>query len=208
MTKTIAVLSGKGGTAKTTTTLGIGATIAGQGRSVVIVDTDPQDAGSSSWWLESTDDIENLSYISASSTELLQGASSVDDDVMIIDTAPRLNDDTLRAIATISDLVLIVSAPAPLDIAAAAQTVKTALATSTTPYMILLTRVDSRSIGEAYQAREELIEVGHPVAGVVIRSLAAVRRAPFDGAMPPDVDERHAQDLNTLVSELHSKVGF
>jgi len=46
------------------------------------------------------------------------------------------------------------------------------------------------------------MQAGHPVAGAMIRMLAAVRRAPLADVLPAGSDERHRQDLETLALEV------
>lgn len=208
MTQTvIAVMSGKGGSGKTTTTLGLAATFAASDQPTLIVDLDPQDAGGASWWLDqatNNDADEGVSYIRSNASELVAGLSTIEEQITLIDTPPRLDDQALATVARLADLILVVAQPSPLDVSSAIQTVATVARPSETPYLLVFTAVDSRSLGEAHEARNDLVGLGHPVAGAVIRRLAAVRRAGFDGVLPTTVDERHAQDLTTLATEIRA----
>ena len=199
--RSIAVVSGKGGVGKTTTSLGIAGVIADLGRSVVVVDTDPQDHGSASWWLNSTDD-ERLSFITGTGAELAVNHSKLEQDHIVVDTPPRLDDDDLDHVLEIADLALVLSQPAALDVAAAAQTIASRVRPAGTPYLLVLTQVDGRSLAEAHDARLELLAAGHRVAGPVIRQFAAVRRAPLEAMLPTQATEKHRDDVASLVTEI------
>lgn len=207
MTKFVAVVSGKGGTAKTSTSIGLAATWAAQGVQVLLVDTDQQDAGSASWWLGRSDnDDDQFSYLKATGHDLAGNAATIDEDLVVIDTAPRLDDEHLEAVLKVADLAVVVSPPAPLDIAAAAQTIVSAVQPSNTPYIVAMTMVQTRSLAEAHTARAELLKLGHPVAGAFIRYYAPVRRAGIDGQLPTQLagssGRNHSDDLEALVAEL------
>lgn len=211
MTKIVSVVSGKGGAAKTSTALGLASTWANDGQSVLVVDTDPQDAGSASWWLERNSG-NTVGFLAASGAELAANRQQLTDDLVVVDTAPRLDDVDLTAVVGISDLVIVVTQPAPLDVAAASQTITSAVKPAGKPYIVVLTMVHSRSLNEAHEARGDLLALGHPVAGSLIRYFAPVRRAAFKGDLPADLNgpsgHKHRSDLQGLAAELAMNEGM
>lgn len=213
MSKVISVLSGKGGTGKTSTALGLASVLLNADHSVLLVDTDAQDAGSATWWLDrSDDDDDRLGFTTATGAELRANLDDITEDFVIVDTAPRLDDDDLDDVLSCTDLAVVVTQPAPLDVAAASQTISGRVKPSGKPYVVVLTMVHSRSLNEAHEARGELLALGHPVAGSLIRYFAPVRRAAFDGLLPADLKgssgEKHRNDLEGLRTELLMNEGI
>jgi chromosome partitioning protein len=68
MTQVVAVAAGKGGVGKTTTAINVAAVLAESDRRVLLVDCDPQDAGSAAWWLGQGDE-ETLCFDVAKDTD-------------------------------------------------------------------------------------------------------------------------------------------
>lgn len=115
--KTVAILSQKGGTGKTTITLHLGVASERAGRSCVIIDLDPQ-ASAAGW--NDTRHEETPAVVSAQAARLaqvLETADSYGAKLAIIDTAPHSEHDALVA-ARASDYVLIPCRPAILDLKA------------------------------------------------------------------------------------------
>lgn len=75
---------------------------------VTLVDLDPQDTGSATWWLDRCDDsIANLSWLKATNAELDRQLARCTTTTVIVDTAPRLDDSSLHHVAHVVDLVVI-----------------------------------------------------------------------------------------------------
>lgn len=103
---TISLLGQKGGTGKTTVSLGLAVAAIRAGKVVAVIDLDPQ-ASAANWSDRRAD--ANPAVVSAQSSRLKQTLASAQDlgaEIVIIDTAGRSDDTALNA-ARLSDLVLI-----------------------------------------------------------------------------------------------------
>lgn len=115
MAKIIAILNGKGGVGKTTSTINIATAIQRKGFSVAVVDTDPQ--GSISNWFDEEKCAFDLTE-AASEKEVYQVRKSLKSyDYVIIDGAAAISAISSAAVM-VSDLVVIPVTPSPLDFAA------------------------------------------------------------------------------------------
>lgn len=115
MAKIIAILNGKGGVGKTTSTINIATAIQRKGFSVAVVDTDPQ--GSISNWFDEEKCVFDLTE-AASEKEVYQVRKSLKSyDYVIIDGAAAISAISSAAVM-VSDLVVIPVTPSPLDFAA------------------------------------------------------------------------------------------
>jgi chromosome partitioning protein len=113
--KTLSLIAQKGGTGKTT--LGIHLAVQAQrdGLRVLLVDTDPQ--GSAGAWWQRRDAAEPV-LVQGLGTELAEVLSQADRrgfDLVVVDTAPHSSEQS-RACAERSDMVLIPTRPAILDL--------------------------------------------------------------------------------------------
>lgn len=120
--KTIAVISQKGGAGKTTIALHLAVVAANRGKSVAVIDIDPQASATS--WGDSREE-ENPSVISIQPSRLdkvLETARKEGADLILIDTAPHSEGASLAA-ARVADYILIPCRPAIFDIRAVIQTI-------------------------------------------------------------------------------------
>ena len=202
----ITVGTGKGGTGKTTTAVGLAATWADKGHDVLLVDLDPQDAGSATWWLKQANP-KTFNWTKATSKQLAHAINDIPAEIIIIDTPPRLDETDLPTATKLADHTVFVSEPSALAVAATAQTIATTMTTNT--YSICLTKIDPRSIPEANKGRQQLIELGHPTP-TIIRHYAAIRRAapkqiPTD--LPGLEGQHHRYDLQALTHYIEQQTG-
>jgi chromosome partitioning protein len=102
---TITLCNQKGGAGKTTLTLLLAMALEEAGRSVAIMDRDPQQTASRA--------IKHLRGLEMSGIDLVPSAGT--HDVTIIDTAPRLDDVLARSISE-SHRAILVSSPSPADL--------------------------------------------------------------------------------------------
>ena len=115
--KTIAIISQKGGTGKTTLALNLAVAAEAAGYATVIIDLDPQ-ASAKEWSKSRKGDTPLVISSHASQLEeVLNTARENEADLCLIDTAPHSEQDALKA-ARAADLILIPCRPAILDLRA------------------------------------------------------------------------------------------
>jgi chromosome partitioning protein len=133
---TIAILSQKGGTGKTTLALHLAVAAESDGRSVVVVDLDPQ--ASAAGWKDTraTDAPVVVPAPSARLPHALAAAKKARADIVLIDSAPHSGDDALAA-AEAADLVLIPCRAAILDLRAIATTARIVKLASKPAFVVL-----------------------------------------------------------------------
>uniref|UniRef100_UPI001A961AFF AAA family ATPase n=1 Tax=Arenibaculum pallidiluteum TaxID=2812559 RepID=UPI001A961AFF len=126
--ESIALLSQKGGCAKTSLALNIATAAVAAGRRVAIVDCDKQ--GSSKRWQEDREGrpMPLLAHVGSDTItqklpELVQRANASDIDLMIFDTPPTA-EDCSAALSGLVDLILVPSQPRTLDVRAIRRTLE------------------------------------------------------------------------------------
>jgi chromosome partitioning protein len=179
MPKVIAILNGKGGVGKTTTSINLAASFA-EKKKVLLVDADVQ--GSASWWFSRSDSGMGFDLSQETNPKLLSSLRSIKGyDLVIVDTPPALHSQALAAVVKNADYLVLPTPPAPMDLAALVDTVKEAVTPAGTPHRVLLTKVDTRSLREAIEAQNTLLSLGIPACNAFIRIYKAHERAALDG---------------------------
>lgn len=167
---TIAILSQKGGTGKTTLALNLAVAAEQAGHSSVIVDLDPQ--ASAKAWHDSRE-AEVPVVISAHASRLSEVLSVAEEngaDLVIIDTAPHSERDALAA-ARAADLILIPTRPAILDLRAIVST-KELADIAKTPALAVINAAPPRG-HLADEAAEVIRSYGLDVCPVTLAQRAA-----------------------------------
>lgn len=179
MPKIIVVLNGKGGVGKTTTAVNLAAALALK-KKVLLVDADIQ--GSASWWVERAKEKWSLDLAQETNPKLLSRLRQVEGyDLVVVDTPPALRSEALAAVVAIADYLILPTPPAPMDLAVLIDTVRETVMPLGIPHRVLLTKVDSRSLGEALEAQNTLMELGIPACNAFVRAYKAHERAALDG---------------------------
>jgi chromosome partitioning protein len=177
--KIIVVSNGKGGVGKTTTTMAL-ASILAEKYKLLAVDADSQ--GSFTWWVQQSKKGIGFDLAQETDPQLLENLRNVVGyDLIIVDTPPALSSATLAAVIPAADYLVLPTPPAPMDLAVLIETVKRAITPAKVAHRVLLTKVDTRSMGEALEAQKTLQELGIPVCTAFVRAYKAHERAALEG---------------------------
>ncbi|MGB3757068.1 MAG: ParA family protein [Rivularia sp. (in: cyanobacteria)] len=195
MPKVIAILNGKGGVGKTTTSINLAASYA-EKKKVLLVDADVQ--GSASWWFSRSDSGMGFDLSQETNPKLLSSLRSIKGyDLVVVDTPPALHSQALAAVVTNADYLVLPTPPAPMDLAALIDTVKEAVTPSGTPHRVLLTKVDTRSLREAIEAQNTLLSLGIPACNAFVRIYKAHERAALDGVAITQLRGKNAREAES-----------
>jgi chromosome partitioning protein len=204
--KTLAVLSRKGGSGKTTTSAHLGAMAETDGRRVLFIDCDPQ-RSLTEWWRSRPHKTPLLvEGDGAGLRAILEAAEEGGIDLVIIDTRPAHEDEVQLAAAS-ADLGLVVVRPSILDLRAAAGTVS-ALRKTDTPGAFLMNGAPSKrgtyENAMVHEARKALEGYGLPILKSVVRNRATFSAALIDGRAAHELEPKGAAaaDVRALWSEL------
>lgn len=173
--KTIAIISQKGGSGKTTLALHLAVAAEAAGKVTVLLDLDPQ--ASATGWKDSRKG-ETPEIIALPSTRLaraLQTASEEGFDLALIDTAPSTERDAATA-ARAADLVLVPCRAAILDLRAIGMTVELVKLTGKPAYAVL-NAVPPHAARIEADAREAISGYGLSVAPCTLQHRAAYAHA-------------------------------
>lgn len=195
MPKVIAILNGKGGVGKTTTSINLAASFA-EKKKVLLVDADVQ--GSASWWFSRSDSGMGFDLSQETNPKLLKSLRSIKGyDLVVVDTPPALHSQALAAVVTNADYLVLPTPPAPMDLAALIDTVKEAVTPTGTPHRVLLTKVDTRSLREAIEAQNTLLSLGIPACNAFVRIYKAHERAALDGVAITQLRGKNAREAES-----------
>lgn len=184
--KSIAFLSQKGGSGKTT--LAVHSAVAAQesGERVVLIDTDPQK--SATVWSEARQSESPIvATVAASELEKVLKAAHQDKmSLAIVDTAPHTAPDAARIARTV-DLIVIPCRPTAFDLAAVSNAVEIVRAAKKNAALVLSAcPVRSPEIAET---RQVLSEYGLPVCPYDITDRRAFSRAVATGRAVTEFEE-------------------
>ena len=176
--KTIAFLSQKGGSGKTTLAVHSAVAAAEAGERVVIVDTDPQKSATV-WGDARTKDTPIVATAAAADLgRVLSAANQERMTLALVDTAPHAAPDATRIVRVV-DLVVIPCRPTAFDIAAAGSAVDIVRAAGV-PAVFVLSACPFRS-PEIAETRVVLAEYGLPISPIEIIDRRAFARAVATG---------------------------
>jgi chromosome partitioning protein len=190
--KVLAIINGKGGVGKTTTAVNLAAILA-EKYNVLLVDADPQ--GSATWWVERSEQGMDFDLTQESNPEILGNLRSIGEyTLIVVDTPPALRSQALQAVITSADYLVLPTPPAPMDLTALIETVRSAVVPQKIPHRVLLTKVDSRSLKETLEAQNTLLELGIPACNAFVRNYKAHERAVLDGVSIVDWQGKNAKE--------------
>jgi chromosome partitioning protein len=205
--KVVAVEAGKGGSGKTTTTLNLAVAAGIAGKTVVVIDLDPQ--ASAAGWKDSRP-AETPIVVSVPSTRLPQALQAARDggaDLVLIDTAPHSESAALAA-AKSADLILIPTRPGILDLRAIGTTADIAKIAGR-PVYIVLNAMPPGATRLVEDARAAAAVHGLDVAPVVIEQRAALSHSLTAGQTAQEYEPagKAAEEIGRLYDWLSTQLG-
>lgn len=210
--KTLSLIAQKGGTGKTTLGIHLAVQALRDGRSVLLIDTDPQ-GSAGAWWQRRQAETPALVQGQGTALPGLQAEARVRGfDLVIVDTAPHSSDQS-RACAECSDAVLIPTRPAILDLDAIGIT--TALVAGlSVPAEIVLNACPPPLLGRetrlVAEAREALGAYPVPVCPVAVSQRAAFSHALIDGhaVVEFEAQGKAAAEIDALWRAVKPRLGL
>jgi chromosome partitioning protein len=204
--KTVAVEAGKGGSGKTTTTLNLAVAAGLAGKTVVVIDLDPQ--ASAAGWKDSrpSETPVVVSVPPARLPQALAAARSGGADLVLIDTAPHAESAALAA-AKAADFVLIPTRPGILDLRAIAATADLVKIAGKQAYVVL-NAMPPGATRLVEDARSAAAVHGLQVAPVVIEQRAALSHSLTAGQTAQEYEPkgRAAEEIGRLYEWLRSRL--
>jgi chromosome partitioning protein len=209
--KVLAVINGKGGVGKTTTSTNLGVAFARLGLVVAMLDLDPQP--SSNLWSDDREAIGAQPIFAVAKSDrarlpgMLRQARQQEADILILDTPPRVEGETPEA-ARHADAILIPTPPKPLDIKALPQTIQLARA-SGKPFFVVLNDAPVQG-QEVAEVTEALTRAGIEVAPYVLHSRKAFYSRMQQGETASDFDPggKAAGEIRALALWVAERVGL
>jgi chromosome partitioning protein len=188
--KTVAIVSSKGGTGKTTIALHLAVAAAQEGRRVLVVDMDPQRSACSWRQMRRTREPDVVPARPGSLASFQFNAARQGYDLMLIDTPPTAGPLTGEAVMG-SDLGLIITRPNPLDVWAV-RWVSELVKAARRPGIFVVNQAPSPRRGREQpivcEAFEQLRRYGHPVADPVVRARSGFSLATAMGLVAQEAE--------------------
>ena len=195
--QSLAFMTQKGGSGKTTLAVHVAVAAGEAGERVVIVDTDPQ-RSASTWGGSRQQDTPIIAPVAAAELGSVVAAARHDAMTLsIIDTAPHAAPDAVR-VAQLADLIIIPCRPAAFDLAAAGSAVDIVRAAGARGAFVL-SACPFRA-PEIAETRTVLEGFGLPIAPVVVTDRRAFARAVATGRAVTEFDAegKAAEEIREL----------
>ena len=195
--RTVALVSMKGGSGKTTAAVHIAVQAAQQGLNVALLDTDPQQSAAR-WGDRRAAALPVVLTVPPSRLAAeLQRCADAGTDLAIIDTPPRAGSDNAAQVAArVADLVLLPCRPSVLDVEAVADTAARVRAVTAAPVVAVLNGCATRG-QDADQVAAALAGVDVLVAPVRIGQRIVLARSLLAGQVAQETEPggRAAQEV-------------
>jgi chromosome partitioning protein len=203
--KTIAFISQKGGSGKSTLTVHMGVAASQGRRKVAIVDTDPQE--STAMWHRARQ-ASDPPVATVTVGDLERALTAAEDDryeLALVDSAPHVGPGA-AIIARLADLVVVPVQPGPFDIGALPGTIDLLRAVERQA-VIVLSRCPTRSL-DVESARRSILEMELEIAPVNIGDRTAYRRALAHGLAVTEMDPKSiaAMEITNLYRWIESQL--
>lgn len=216
MGKKIAVISSTGGAGKTQLSVGLACVWSGTERPITLIDVDPQDTTGAAYWLDKFDEnneaVAHLSLVESSVDTIAKSLAEIDtEDLVLVDTPPKISTSLVEGIAEQVDLVLV---PGNIggDLEAISQTASTILEQTSTPVLVVLCKLEASQMAKAQDIASDLMALGAGVASTRIRRYTAADEARLYGDIPTQLPgprgANHAKDLTGVAMEVEQRLGL
>lgn len=204
--KTIALISQKGGSGKTTISLNLAIAATLKGRHVVVIDLDPQQSAARWSRLRGAEAPIILPGHGPNLADLVDRARDGGADLVIIDTAPKSESASLVA-AKLADLILIPCQPSSLDLDAIADTVNIATLAKRPAAFVLNNCRAASTLAE--QAEEALRAYQLPIVPVRLGNRVAFVKSLSEGKGVLEHEPRGAAaaEIKELYASVLKQVG-
>jgi chromosome partitioning protein len=204
--RSLAFLSQKGGSGKTTLAVHIAVAACQKREKVILIDTDPQASASVWGQARGAKEPHVIKTTAVGMRALMEEAQTHGGTFAVIDTAPHIISG-IDVIAAAVDCLLIPCRPSVFDLAAIESSVKIARA-ARKPAAFILNACAPRG-PELDQAKEVLTRHGYPVAPVTIGDRKAFARAIISGEAVTEFDPngKAAHEIATLWRWLKKQMG-
>lgn len=176
--RTVALISQKGGSGKTTLSINLAIAAALRGKSVVVIDLDPQQSAARWARLRQADNPVIVSGHGPNVADLVERAKDGGADLVIIDTAPKSESAALAA-AKLADVVIIPCQPSSLDLDAIADSVNIVQLAKKPGFFVLNNCRASSTLAD--EAADALSEYGLAISPVRIGSRVAFIKSLAEG---------------------------
>lgn len=202
--KTWAVITQKGGSGKTTIALHLGIVADSLGKRAVVVDVDPQRSAMKWSMIRGTGRPPVIATIVPELRRELAKLERTKTDLVIIDTSPRADRDSLE-VSRIADLIVVPVKPSILDLPAAQETLELIRAAGAASKTVIVLNSVPASTTEARDAAAVLRKFGHLLPGS-IGDRVDFRRALVAGKGVTEFapNSAAAKEINTLYLALAS----
>ncbi|MDE2320153.1 MAG: AAA family ATPase [Rhodospirillales bacterium] len=204
--KTVAILSQKGGSGKTTLSLHLAVAAHQAGHVAVVIDLDPQ-ASAAGWKDSRKGEVPVVISVPASRLpQAIQAAEGGGADIAFLDTAPHSGEVALAA-AEAADLILIPCRPGILDLRAIGTTARIVKLAGKSAYVVLNT-MPARAPNILADARAAVAVHGLNVAPVALQQRAAYAHSLTAGltAQEYEKDGKAGDEINSLYTWLRSEI--
>jgi chromosome partitioning protein len=210
--KTLSLIAQKGGTGKTTLSIHLAVQANLAGLNVLLIDLDPQ-ASATAWWRRRSAQTPALVQSQGETlSRILSTARDQHYDLVVIDTAPHNSQDASMC-ARVSDLVLIPSRPAILDLDAIGASTELLSQLGVKAEIVLNACPPPTRYGQPQivtEARQALGIYGIPVSAATISQRAAFSHALIDGRAVVEYDRKGkaARELEQLWHGLRQELAL
>ena len=200
--RVLGLLSRKGGVGKTTLAVHLAVLAQQEGRRTLLIDLDPQRSAASWFRVRKAETPLLLETDPDRLADMLEAAKAEDIELAVIDTRPSVEADAVH-VATLSDLILVPTRPAILDLRAILGTLDVMKGAASRSQIVLNACPPPRGAGKATttgDARRALAAFGVPVAAVPIVNRTLFSTALLSGQTAGEVepDGKAAKEMRAL----------